>query len=133
MSRPDRDRLAYPFSSAERRMGILRGPTLALGQLDKGRESSALCRNRSPWQPASSLLAYCDMRTLYLRNVPDDVVARLERLAARDATSVGAVAVRELAEVSRRADNPALLGSLPDFGVNAATILRDLDAGRADR
>lgn len=87
----------------------------------------------TPWQPANYLLAYCDMRTLYLRNVPDEVVARLERLAARDATSVGAVAVRELAEVSRRADNPALLGSLPDFGVNAATILRDLDAGRADR
>ena len=85
------------------------------------------------WHFASSLLAYCDMRTLYLRNVPDDVVARLERLAARDATSVGAVAVRELAEVSRRADNPALLGSLPDLGVNAATILHDLDAGRADR
>jgi len=85
------------------------------------------------WHSASFLLAYCDMRTLYLRNVPDDVVARLERLAARDATSVGAVAVRELAEVSRRADNPALLGSLPDLGVNTATILHDLDAGRADR
>ena len=85
------------------------------------------------WHSASCLLAYCDMRTLYLRNVPDDVVARLERLAARDATSVGAVAVRELAEVSRRADNPALLGSLPDLGVNVATILHDLDAGRADR
>jgi len=41
------------------------------------------------------------MRTLYLRNVPDDVVERLERLAARDATSVSAVAIRELAEVSR--------------------------------
>lgn len=95
---------------------------------------AALCRNGLlPWHSASSLIAYCDMRTLYLRNVPDDVVARLERLAARDATSVGAVAVRELAEVSRRADNPALLGSLPDFGVNAATILHDLDAGRADR
>src|SRR5664280_2652454 len=53
------------------------------------------------------------MRTLYLRNVPDEVVERLERLAARDATSVGAVAVRELADVSRRADNPALLGALP--------------------
>ncbi len=46
------------------------------------------------------------MKTLYLRNVPDDVVERLERLAARDATSVSAVAVRELAAVSRRADNP---------------------------
>lgn len=73
------------------------------------------------------------MRTLYLRNVPDDVVERLERLAARDATSVGAVAVRELAEVSRRADNPALLGTLPDHDVDTATILKDLDTGRAAR
>jgi plasmid stability protein len=73
------------------------------------------------------------MRTLYLRNVPDDVVERLERLAARDATSVGAVAVRELADVSRRADNPALLGGLPDRGVAVATILGEVDAERADR
>ncbi len=79
------------------------------------------------------MLAFCDMRTLYLRNVPDEVVERLERLAARDATSVGAVAVRELAEVSRRADNPALLGALPDRGVPTATILDDVDAGRDDR
>jgi len=79
------------------------------------------------------LLALCDMRTLYLRNVPEDVVERLERLAARDATSVGAVAVRELAEVSRRADNPALLGALPDLGVDTARIIADVDAGRADR
>ena len=73
------------------------------------------------------------MRTLYLRNVPDDVVARLERLAARDATSVGAVAVRELAEVSRRADNPALLGVLPDLDIDVGTIVDDVDAGRPQR
>ena len=73
------------------------------------------------------------MKTLYLRNVPEDVVERLERLAARDATSVAAVAVRELTEVSRRADNPALLGALPDVGVDTATILRDLDADRTAR
>lgn len=73
------------------------------------------------------------MRTLYLRNVPDDVVERLERLAARDATSVGAVAVRELAEVSRRADNPALLGALPDFGIEVATLVGDVEAERAGR
>jgi predicted transcriptional regulator len=73
------------------------------------------------------------MRTLYLRNVPDEVVERLERLAARDATSVAAVAVRELADVSRRADNPALLGALPDHDVDTTTILDDLDAGRAER
>lgn len=73
------------------------------------------------------------MRTLYLRNVPEDVVERLERLAVRDATSVGAVAVRELAEASRRADNPALLGALPDLGVDATAIVADVDGGRADR
>ena len=73
------------------------------------------------------------MRTLYLRNVPDDVVERLERLAAKDATSVGAVAVRELADVSRRADNPALLGALPDFGVDIATLVSHVGAGRAGR
>ena len=61
------------------------------------------------------------------------VVERLERFAARDAISVGAVAVRELAEVSRRADIPALLSGLPDLGVDAATIGRDVDAGRAGR
>ena len=79
------------------------------------------------------MLAWCNMRTLYLRNVPEEVVERLERLAARDATSVGAVAVRELSEVSRRADNPALLGTLPDLDVETATILADMDAERADR
>jgi plasmid stability protein len=73
------------------------------------------------------------MRTLYLRNVPDEVVQRLERLAAQDATSVGAVAVRELAAVSRRADNPALLGLLPDLDVDPAGILEDLDGERAGR
>lgn len=73
------------------------------------------------------------MRTLYLRNVPDDVVRRLERLAARDGTSVGAVAVRELADVSRRADNPILLGTLPDLNVDVAEIVDDLDSERIAR
>jgi plasmid stability protein len=73
------------------------------------------------------------MKTLYLRNVPDEVVERLERLAARDATSVSAIAVRELAEASRRADNPALLGCLPDLGIDIATVLDDVDAERAKR
>ena len=73
------------------------------------------------------------MRTLYLRNVPDEVVQRLERLAARDATSVSAVAVRELTEVSRRADNPELLGLLPDLDVDTATVVQDLDEERTRR
>jgi len=73
------------------------------------------------------------MRTLYLRNVPDDVVDRLERLASRDGMSVGALAVRELAQVSRRADNPALLGDLPDLGIDPAELVSDVEAGRAER
>jgi len=73
------------------------------------------------------------MKTLYLRNVPDEVVQRLQRLAEADATSVGAVAVRELTEISRRADNPALLGSLANLTVDAAAIVDDLDSERASR
>jgi hypothetical protein len=73
------------------------------------------------------------MRTLYLRNVPEDVVERLERLARRDGTSVGAVAVRELADVSRRADNRALLGALPDLDVDPTAIVADIEAARAER
>ncbi|GAB3270010.1 antitoxin VapB9 [Kineococcus gypseus] len=73
------------------------------------------------------------MKTLYLRNVPDEVVERLQRLAARDATSVGAVAVRELTEASRRVDNPALLGRLPDLAVPVASVLADLDEERRER
>jgi plasmid stability protein len=73
------------------------------------------------------------MRTLYLRNVPDDVIERLQRIAARDATSVSAAAVRELAEVTRRADNPALLGALPDHGIPARELAEEVHAGRATR
>jgi plasmid stability protein len=73
------------------------------------------------------------MRTLYLRNVPDEVIERLERLAAREGTSLGATAVRELTEVSRRADNPALLGVLPDLGIEPASIIANLEADRAER
>lgn len=73
------------------------------------------------------------MRTLYLRNVPDEVVHRLERLAERESSSVSATAIRELAEASRRIDNPELLGDLPDLNIEPATLLHDIDAERADR
>lgn len=73
------------------------------------------------------------MKTLYLRNVPDEVVERLERLAARENSSVSAVAVRELSAASLRADNPSLLGALPDLKVDPALIRDDLDAERASR
>ncbi len=73
------------------------------------------------------------MRTLYLRNVPDDVAERLERLADREGLSLSAFAVRELAWVSFRADNPALLAALPDLGVDADEVVDDIVAGRPER
>ena len=79
------------------------------------------------------LLALCDMKTLYLRNVPDEVGEKLERLAAREGLSVSAFATRELALVARRDDNPALLADLPDLGVESAAVVRDIEAGRAGR
>ncbi len=73
------------------------------------------------------------MKTLYLRNVPDDVADRLNRLASREGLSLNSFAVRELAEVARRADNAALLAELPDLGVEPATIIKDLARERAAR
>ena len=90
-------------------------------------------RYRDNSQIATDMLALCDMRTLYLRNVPDEVVERLERLAARDRMSLSAVAVRELEEVSRRVDNPALLRSLPDHGIDPVSVVADVDAERYER
>jgi plasmid stability protein len=73
------------------------------------------------------------MKTLYLRNVPDDVTERLAALAAREGLSVTSFAVRELAQAARRADNRALLDGLPDLGVPAADVVGDLQAGRSAR
>ncbi|MFL5798916.1 MAG: FitA-like ribbon-helix-helix domain-containing protein [Actinomycetota bacterium] len=73
------------------------------------------------------------MSTLYLRNVPEEVIERLRRLASKEGMSVNAVAVRELAEVTRRADNPTLLGALPDLDVDPDGIVAGLEADRAAR
>lgn len=73
------------------------------------------------------------MKTLYLRNVPDDVSERLASLAAREGLSVSSFALRELSHAARRADNPALLGDLPDLDVPAKDVIADLEAGRSAR
>lgn len=73
------------------------------------------------------------MRTLYLRNVPDKVADRLERMAKLEGLSVNAVAIRELAEASRRVDNAALLESLPHRDITMAQILENLDESRSRR
>ncbi len=70
------------------------------------------------------------MRTLYLRNVPDEVGERLERLAARENMSLSAFATRELTQLSKRADNAALLDGRPSLEVSLDDILDVLDEGR---
>lgn len=84
-------------------------------------------------QSAAQTLVFCDMKTLYLRNVPDEVGEQLERLAAREGMSVSAFATRELAMIARREGNPALLADLPDLGVEAAAVVGDVEAGRSER
>lgn len=70
------------------------------------------------------------MRTLHLRNVPDDVMDRLERMARAASTSVTAVAIRELDAATRRVDNAALLATLPDLDIATETIIEQLESDR---
>ena len=72
------------------------------------------------------------MRTLYLRNVPDEVVERLDRQAKAESTSVNAVAVRELTEVSRRFDNRALFAALPKLDITMEEIVADIREMRGE-
>jgi hypothetical protein len=73
------------------------------------------------------------MRTLNLRNVPDEVFARLERLAAVESISVNALAVRELADPSRRVDDVTLQDALPDSPVPRSVVVEALDSERGQR
>jgi plasmid stability protein len=71
------------------------------------------------------------MKTLYLRNVPDDVAEALKKLADGEGVSMNAFAVRELSRVARRVRNAALLADLPDLDISTEQILAALDADRA--
>ncbi len=73
------------------------------------------------------------MRFLPSRDVRDVVFSRLERLASLAGTPVRVLAVRELDRASRRADNPTLLCSLPNLGIDPAGIVSDLHAERGGR
>jgi plasmid stability protein len=79
------------------------------------------------------VLASLLVRSLYLRNVPDEVVERLERLATRHGMSVSALALRELTEASCRADNPHLLAALPDHDIPPRDLVADLEVERSAR
>lgn len=70
------------------------------------------------------------MRSLEIRNVPDDLIERLELLARASNTSVEAVAIRELEMATRRADNAALLATLPDRSLPTDDIVQHVHASR---
>lgn len=63
------------------------------------------------------------MRTLHLRNVRDEVMDRLERLARAAGISVEAVAIRELDTATHRVDNASLVATLPHLGLSASAIV----------
>ncbi len=73
------------------------------------------------------------MRTRYVRNVPDEVVERLEQLAAREGVSVNAVVLKELASAARRTRNAEIFDARSGFGISADATLRALDEGRTGR
>jgi hypothetical protein len=88
-------------------------------------------------EPANKMLAECKhagyaqyVRTLHLRNVPDDVMDRLERMARAASTSVTAVAIRELDAATRRVDNAALMATLPDLDIATEAIVDQLEPER---
>lgn len=73
------------------------------------------------------------MATVYIRNVPSDVVERLEMLAGRAGMSVSAYCARVLGDVSRAAANPGILDALPHHGVTADDVVDAVGSGRAER
>lgn len=80
------------------------------------------------------VLAYCDMRTLYLRNVPDDVVDRLEALSREAGMSVSAYAVKGLTALSAREHNRRLLASVPRVdGISLDQVVAEVHRGRESR
>ena len=72
------------------------------------------------------------IRTLYIRHVPDEVAARLEKLAAQAGLPLSNFALKELAESARRADNAELLNDLPSLSIERASILEALAHSRVE-
>lgn len=64
-----------------------------------------------------------------MRNVPDDVVAGLEVLAARAKVSVNTLVLWELQAAAERAANAELLAALPDLGIDPADLAGDRAGG----
>ena len=107
--------------------------TITLAELASGphlaKDSAERASRQARLQQAEALFDPIDFDRAAARSYGQVVAA----VAATGRSHRPRVAVRELAEVSRRADNPALLGLLPDLQVDVAEILDDLDSGRSGR
>jgi hypothetical protein len=113
----------------------LRNPHGAGG--DDRREAGGKSGVKRSSTPPTRLLALSKQaspvsRTLYIRNVPDDVAERLERLAGRAGLPLSTFALRELSEAARRADNADLLQALPSAELGPGEILEALRQSRAE-
>jgi len=73
------------------------------------------------------------MCTLHIRHIPDEVAARLEKLAAQAGLPVSTFGLQELTESARRADNAELLNALPSLPIERDSILEALAESRAGR
>jgi len=73
------------------------------------------------------------MRTLCIRHIPDEVAARLEKLAAQAGLPVSTFGLQELTESASRADNAELLNALPSLPIERDSILEALAESRAGR
>lgn len=67
------------------------------------------------------------------RSPPAELGEQLHGVAARLGISVSAYAGGEPTEIAARADNAALLESLPDLGIDAPSILETLHESRSAR
>lgn len=70
------------------------------------------------------------MRTLYLRNVPDEVGDALEELASRASMSVSAYAVRELSAAVAFRSNADLLWTQPQVEIDIDDVVAAVRSGR---
>ena len=70
---------------------------------------------------------------MHVRDIPDDVKAKLVILAEREHMSLNAYVVRQLEMASRTADNAGLLDNLPSYDVSASEVVDALGHERDDR
>ena len=72
------------------------------------------------------------VKTLYIRNVPDEVADYLTKLAALHGVSVNTIALRELGRLARRSRNAEILDTLPSIPVNVDELVADIHAARGE-